>query len=325
MNAPLVVTGFTTANGVVTPGGTTTLDGTVTLPTNAAGSTVTVVKQSGNEFQVNPTQPASVYTANQAPLNASQPAVAIDGSGDFVITWAGEVSQNLAPKSFTDVYARMYAPVGVTPAGTAVPSAVSSDLYQQQVLQFAFPAGSATPTTGETFELQLGSFVTSPITWDTNLNTTAYNIQTALAANPAYADVMAVNPNYIPLAVSAQSSGNPYDFLVAFNEGGIAEAPIQYVADPTNAAAFDFDVQRDAPAVVHRRAVDDQSDAGADVRFHRRPADGHGQSGHLPTASWLVQHRGHQFQFQPDCHGVKHAERACVRPALPAWRFLHSP
>ena len=158
VDAPLVVTGFTTANGVVTPGGTTTLDGTVTLPANAAGSTVTVVKQSGNEFQVNPTQPASVYTANQAPLNATQPAVAIDGSGDFVVTWAGDVSQNLAPKDFTDVYARVYAPVGVTPAGTAVPDSVTSDLYQQQVLQFSFPAGSGTPTTGETFELQLGSF-----------------------------------------------------------------------------------------------------------------------------------------------------------------------
>jgi hypothetical protein len=233
VDAPLVVTGITTANGATTPGGTTSLDGTVALPTNVAGATVTVLKQSGNEFQVNPTPAPSVYTANQPPLNASQPSVAMDGSGDFVVTWAGEVSQQLAPKDFTDIFARIYAPVGVTPAGTTVPDSVNSDLYQQQVLRFAFPAGSGTPTSGETFELQVGPFVTGPITWDTNTNATANNIQAALAANPAYADVMAINPSYIPVTVSAASSGNPYDFLVVFNTGGAAQSPIQYVTDPT--------------------------------------------------------------------------------------------
>jgi len=262
VDAPLVVTGFTTANGGTTPGGSTTLDGTVILPTNAAGSTVTVIKQSGNEFQVNPTQPSSVYTANQPPLSASQPAVAIDGSGNFVVTWAGDVSQNLAPKDFTDVYARMYAPVGVTPAGTAVPGAVASDLYQQQMLQFAFPAGSATPTTGQTFELQLGSFTTGPITWDTNTNTTAYNIQTALAADPTYADVLALNPNYAPVAVSAQSSGNPYNFLVVFNTGGVAQVPIQYVADPTTPL----------PSTLTYNATPQQSFTG--VRLVTNPTQG---------------------------------------------------
>ena len=69
VDAPLVVTSITTANGGTTAGSTTSLDGTVAVPVNVTGATVAVLKQTGNEFQVNPSQPYSVYTANQPPLN----------------------------------------------------------------------------------------------------------------------------------------------------------------------------------------------------------------------------------------------------------------
>jgi hypothetical protein len=220
VDAPLVVTSFTTANGGTIAGPTTNLDGTVAVPVTVSGATVTVVKQSGNEFQVNPPQSTSVYTANQAPLSATQPAVAMDGSGEFVITWAGEVSQELAPKDFTDVYARVYAPVGVTPAGTAVLGAVSSDLYQQQELTFDFTGAVPTGNTDQ-FELSIGSFTTAPIVFNTDPATTAANIENALLSQ------------YPGISVSANSTGNPYNIEVTFDEGGAAEPPIQYVADPT--------------------------------------------------------------------------------------------
>ncbi len=215
------------------------------VPVNVTGATVAVLKQTGNEFQVNPSQPYSVYTANQPPLNSSQPAVAMDGTGDFVITWAGDVSQNLAPKDYTDIFARMYTPVGVTAPGTTVANAVSSDLYQQQVLQFFAPSGTSVPASGQTFELQLGSYVTGPITWDTNTSTTAFNIQTALAADPAYADLMAAYPNYLPVTVTADpaNGNNPYDFDLTFNTGGTAQPAVQYVATAASATPLPSTIQ----------------------------------------------------------------------------------
>ncbi len=67
----------------------------------------------------------------------------MDGSGDFVISWTADVSQELAPKDVSDIDFRMYTPVGVTAtsSGTAiydssVADEVASDLYQQQVLSF---------------------------------------------------------------------------------------------------------------------------------------------------------------------------------------------
>ena len=219
VDAPLVVTSMITANGGTTTGSTTNLDGTVAVPTNVSGATVTVLKQSGNEFQVNPPQAASVYTANQAPLNATQPAVAMDGTGEFVVTWAGDVSQELAPKGFTDIYARVFAPVGATAAGTAVPDVVNSDLYQQQELTLSFTGAIPTSNTDQ-FELAIGPFTTAPIVFNTDPSTTAANIENALIGQ------------FPGITVAANSSGNPFNFEVTFDEGGVSEPPIQYVADP---------------------------------------------------------------------------------------------
>ena len=54
----------------------------------------------------------------------------MDGSGDFVITWREQVSQEVAPKDVTDIYFRRYAPTGLTASysNVAVPGTVTSDV-----------------------------------------------------------------------------------------------------------------------------------------------------------------------------------------------------
>jgi len=201
-------------------------------PGDVAGASVSVVKQSGNEFQVNPPEPYSIYTENQQPLNSTEPAVAMDGSGDFVISWTGQVSQQLAPKDTTNIYFRMYSPVGVTAAGTAIQGAVMSDLYGQQQLSFDFTTVPSSTT--DTFELALGSFVTAPITFSTDPATLAASIQAALSANPNYAQQALADPNLVPVTVTAASTGNPFNFDVTFNDGGTNEQVLRYVATTTD-------------------------------------------------------------------------------------------
>ena len=65
--------------------------------------------------------PTTIYTQNIRAPQQLQPAVAMDGSGDFVITWAEQVREEVSPKDMTDIYFRLRA-VGVSlPSGTTVP------------------------------------------------------------------------------------------------------------------------------------------------------------------------------------------------------------
>ena len=85
--APMVVSNVADENGVGIGVNTTQkVDNTVTLTTGSTESQVQILKQSGNEFQVNPPQPTSIYTSTTQPLNSDQPSVAMDGSGNFVTT-----------------------------------------------------------------------------------------------------------------------------------------------------------------------------------------------------------------------------------------------
>ena len=221
VDAPLVVTSYVTADGTASTSQTSLLDGAVSLPANVSGSSVQILKQTGNEFQVDPPQPSSIYTENIQPLNSDQPAVAMDGSGDFVISWTGDVSQELAPKDVSNIYFRMYSPVGMTSAGTAVAGEVGSDLYQQQQLTFNF-AGNVPSSNTDTFALKIGTFTTDAITFNTDPATTAANIQAALETQ------------FPGVAVAAASSANPFNFDVTFNTGGINAQLIQYVASMTS-------------------------------------------------------------------------------------------
>ena len=225
--APMVVTNCVDGYGIAI--GTTNYSSagtaaTAEVPTGSTDAQVKVLKQSGNEFQVNPPYTTSIFTANQSPLTADEPSVAMDASGEFVIAWPGRVSQELAPKDTTDIYLRMYAPVGITGSysGTAVTGAVTSDLYQQQQLTFDFTSGTVS---AGTFELQVGGVVTAPITFSATPAVTATNIQTAL-----------LDAGFTGVAVTGTGSGVVFNFVVTFGQSGETQ-PIQYVASASTLPA----------------------------------------------------------------------------------------
>ena len=76
------------------------------------------LKESGTEFRVNPEEidnPATQLPDKYAQIN---PSVAMNAEGDFVIAWESEVPESQNNGSETDIFARMYTPVGlVDPAG----------------------------------------------------------------------------------------------------------------------------------------------------------------------------------------------------------------
>ena len=217
VDAAMVVTNCVNASGTSL---SSTTVGTEGVPTGSTGSSVTILKESGNEFQVNPPQPNSIYAQNTQALNSDQPAVAMDGSGDFVVTWREQVAQEVAPKNVTDVYFRRYSPVGVTDSysDAVVPGAVTSDLDQDQLLTFDFTAAVPTSNT-DTFVLQVGSVTTSPILFNINPSATAAAIQAGL-----------VDAGFTGTSVSAVSSGNPFQFDVTFGNDSAIASTIQYVA-----------------------------------------------------------------------------------------------
>ncbi len=130
-----------------------------------AWSQVQILKESSNQFQVNPPEQSSVYSPYQASLSADEPAVAMDAAGDFVIAWRGDVSYQTTPKDVADIYARMYSPVGITDSynpNTYVPGLVSQagqgvqirpNPTVSQIQDLVFNATGALPVQGS-FVLQ---------------------------------------------------------------------------------------------------------------------------------------------------------------------------
>ena len=122
VDAPIVITNAVNVYGNALG---TKIIGGEGVPTGSTGASVTVLKASGNEYQVNAPQAIDVYNSGTA-LNSDQPAVAMDGSGNFVVAWREEIPQQLAPKDITDIYFRRYAPMGITTAN--VPGEQFSDV-----------------------------------------------------------------------------------------------------------------------------------------------------------------------------------------------------
>ena len=80
---------------------------------NSTSLTAVIKKESSSEFRVNPENDAAANAFSIQPDQCSGPAVAMDADGDFIITWAAQVSDLANAGSGTDVFARRFEPVGM--------------------------------------------------------------------------------------------------------------------------------------------------------------------------------------------------------------------
>ena len=82
-------------------------------PLNSTSLTAVIAKESSPEFRVNPENDSAANAFSIQPVQCSNPAVAMDADGDFVITWAAQVSDLANPGSDSDIFARRFEPVGM--------------------------------------------------------------------------------------------------------------------------------------------------------------------------------------------------------------------
>ena len=88
---------------------------------------VTTLKEPSKEFRVNPEEPDNPFTTLPDKFHQTNPAVAMDVDGEFVITWQSEVPDWVNFGSVSDVFARRFRAVGLV-APADVEFYVDSDL-----------------------------------------------------------------------------------------------------------------------------------------------------------------------------------------------------
>ncbi len=71
---------------------------------------VKTLKEPSPEFRVNPPEPDNPFTVGPDQYEQTDPAVAMDADGDYVITWTSVVPDSVTPGSQTDVFARRFSP-----------------------------------------------------------------------------------------------------------------------------------------------------------------------------------------------------------------------
>ncbi|MGA2061003.1 MAG: hypothetical protein ABSG67_11015, partial [Thermoguttaceae bacterium] len=74
---------------------------------------IKILKENSPEFRVNPPEPDNPYTVGPDQYDQTDPAVAMDADGDFVITWTSVVPDSVNPGSQTDVFARRFSPAAL--------------------------------------------------------------------------------------------------------------------------------------------------------------------------------------------------------------------
>ncbi|NLF07499.1 MAG: hypothetical protein GX594_05900, partial [Pirellulaceae bacterium] len=100
-------------------------------PVNAADIVGVTLKETGNEFRVNPEEPDSPFTQLPDKFRQTNPSVAMNAEGNFVIAWESEVPESQNSGSVTDVFARMYTVVGlVDPFGDLADGIMTVDMDQ---------------------------------------------------------------------------------------------------------------------------------------------------------------------------------------------------
>jgi hypothetical protein len=210
---------------------------TVSVPSNA----VVTRKEPSNEFRVNPEEFDDPTTSGPDAYNQTNPSVAMDADGDFVIVWESEVPNSQNFGSVSDVFARRFSPFGKTTA--AIPGEVT-DIFSgstgvralinpeaEDVQRLIFDATDKfVPLTG-TFRLQLGNVLTESISFNSgNLRATADDIQAKLAD----AGINGVTVVQVPTGTTGR-----YRLELRFGgeSAGVNQPTLQYVADVTPLAA----------------------------------------------------------------------------------------
>ena len=85
----------------------------------AAMAEVNTLKEPSPEFRVNPPEPDDPFTrypdGSPRPdkYHQTNPAVAMDSDGEFVITWVSQIPDSVDHNSITDIFARRFAPAGL--------------------------------------------------------------------------------------------------------------------------------------------------------------------------------------------------------------------
>jgi hypothetical protein len=84
--------------------------------TAVTGGTVTIMKVCSPEFRVNPAEPSDPYRPlpggepNPNKYQQTQPSVAMDADGDFIITWQSDTPDSITAGSKIDIYAQRFSP-----------------------------------------------------------------------------------------------------------------------------------------------------------------------------------------------------------------------
>lgn len=174
---------------------------------------VTTLKESSDEFRVNPAEPVDPVTGEIDPYDQRNPAVAMDSDGDFVITWESDVPNSESFGSVSDIYARRFSPMGLVDDPSSVRGFVTQGVRaivnDIQVITFD---STVSGTLVGTFRLQIPDAVTGdawtsePITFDSrNLAAVTDAIEQAL-----------VTAGYSGAQVRQLTGVDPYQFEVTF-------------------------------------------------------------------------------------------------------------
>ena len=180
-----------------------------TATTFSAGATVTyfapqatILKQSSDTFRVNDPEPQDPGTTSPQFYDQTNPQVAMDLDGDFVITWQSVVPNSVTQGSGTDIFAKRFSPADWV-----------ADPYRDIVFT---PTGSSIMS-GQ-FNLTTGKGVTATaINFDsTNLTQTATDVTNALHA-------LGYDP---ATTVSVESSIAPYVLRVTWGGADVGTEPL---------------------------------------------------------------------------------------------------
>ncbi len=87
------------------------------LVSAATAFQATTIKEPSPEFRVNPEEPDNPFTALPDKYDQYNACVAMDADGDFIITWEGEIPDAHNSGSVTDIFARLFQPVGIVDPG----------------------------------------------------------------------------------------------------------------------------------------------------------------------------------------------------------------